>query len=89
MDLHIYIAGHCPVSAYALELATDVRKAFPHIGVRVMDVDEPATELLDDVLFTPGYFLDGRSIHWGNPTRETLFDVLRQIDQEPEKGGMP
>jgi len=88
MHLPIYIAGHCPVSAYALELAAEVRHAFPHIHVSISDVDEPAAAVSEEVLLTPGYFLNGNPIHWGNPTRETLFQVLRQRDQE-SKGEMP
>lgn len=78
MDLHIYVAGHCPVSAYSLELAADVRGAFPHVNVAVVDVEQIEAALPDDVLFTPSYFLNGQPIHWGNPTRESLFGMLRR-----------
>lgn len=93
MDLHIYIAGHCPVSVYAMELADDVQHAFPHVRVCVVDVEGPAQGTVQkpagDLLFTPGYFLDGVPIHWGNPTREKLFHVLRQKTHESGQGEKP
>jgi hypothetical protein len=89
IHLRIYIAGHCPVSVYSLELAADVRRAFPHIEVSVVDIEQSDGDAPDDVLFTPGYFLNGRPVHWGNPTRERLYQVLREMKQESTKGETP
>lgn len=77
--LRVYVASHCPLSAYSIELAREVRVAFPQLHVQVIDVEQTGREkpaLPDEVLFTPGYFLDGRPLCWGNPTREELFRLV-------------
>ena len=91
--LSIYIAKHCPVSHYSVALARDVADAFPEVDVRVIDVDDKAEsgggKLRDHVLFTPGYFLDGRLISWGNPRRNDLFAlVARALDRNAERDSL-
>jgi len=85
--LTIYIAKHCPVSRYSVTLAREVAQAFPEVDVRVIDIDEWSGaghgSQRDGVLFTPGYFLDGRLISWGNPRRNELFALLaRALDND-------
>lgn len=78
--LSVYIAGHCPASRYSRELAQAVADVFPELYVEVIDVDEPA-ELPPggiDVLFTPGYFLNGRLVAYGNPRPQELERAVRQ-----------
>jgi len=82
ITLRVYIAGHCPVSAYSIELAREVAATFPQLAVNVIEVDGPDLDrhhICDEVLFTPGYFLNGRPIAWGNPARDDLFGLLSQI----------
>ena len=89
--LHIYIAGHCPVSTYSIELAREVKLAFPQLSVNVIDLEQPGTRdlpLPEDLAFTPGYFLDGRPIYWGNPRREELFRTLERAMNEGELRGL-
>ena len=83
-SLRVYIAAHCPISVYSVQLASEAAAAFPDIEVRVIDVDQPGWKgagTPDDVLFTPGYFLNGRPICWGNPYREELFRWLQEAAQ--------
>ena len=89
MHLRVYIAGHCPVSAYSMELAAEARQAFPRMEVSIVDIEQSEGEAPDEVLFTPGYFLNGRPVHWGNPTRETLYQILRQMEHEFTTGEVP
>jgi len=79
-SLLVYIAGHCPASRYSRELAMEMADAFPELDVTVIDVDAPAAQPPKgaDVLFTPGYFLNGRLVAYGNPRREELERVVRQ-----------
>ncbi len=78
--LSVYIAGHCPTSRYSRELAQAIANIFPELYVEVIDMDEP-TALPPrgmDVLFTPGYFLNGRLVAYGNPRQQELERVVRQ-----------
>ena len=91
VDLRIYIAGHCPVSDYAIELAQEVTQAFPLMDVSVFDVEQfkgGLQEAQDEVLLTPCYFLDGRPIYWGNPAREDLFQIIDRVTSDAMTGGM-
>jgi hypothetical protein len=82
-SLCVYIAAHCPVSVHSIQLAREAAAAFPDVDVRVIDVDqlELSAPTPDDVLFTPGYFLDGRPVCWGNPYRWELFQWLQEATQ--------
>lgn len=78
--LSVYIASHCPTSRYSRELAKEMADAFPELEVEVIDVDAPAALPPGgaEVLFTPGYFLNGRLVAYGNPRREELERAVRQ-----------
>lgn len=78
--LSVYIAGHCPASRYSRDIAQAMAEAFPGLHVEVIDVDQPAAlpPRGVDVLFTPGYFLNGRLVSYGNPRREELEQAVRQ-----------
>lgn len=80
VTLSVYIAGHCPASRYSREMALAMAEAFPDLYVEVIDVDQPATLRSggEDVLFTPGYFLNGRLFSYGNPRQEELERAVRQ-----------
>lgn len=81
VSLRVYVARHCPASTYSIELAGQAAALFPQADVCITDVDDAHwgdEQERQAVLFTPGYFLDGRPIFWGNPPRDELFHRLRQ-----------
>jgi len=82
-SLRVYIARHCPASIYSIELVRRVARSFPQADVRIVDVDDAqavSEQERQAVLFTPGYFLNGRPIFWGNPPWEDLLRRLCQND---------
>ncbi len=84
-SLRVYVASHCPASIYSLELAGQVAALFPQAEITITDVDDPQwgdEEERQAVLFTPGYFLNGRPIYWGNPPRDELLFRLRQAARQ-------
>jgi hypothetical protein len=79
--LRVYVARHCPASRFSVDLARQAAKTFPQVTVLVIDVDDAqwgSEEERQAVLFTPGYFLNGRPIFWGNPPLEDLFGRLNK-----------
>jgi len=89
--LRVYVARHCPVSGYAVDLARQAAAAFPQVEVVIVDVDDAhwdSEEERQTVLFTPGYFLDGRPIFWGNPPAEDLFGRLSNVVGDGSPGAV-
>ncbi|MGQ9517939.1 MAG: hypothetical protein ACUVT1_11795 [Anaerolineae bacterium] len=80
VTLSVYIAGHCPASRYSQEMALAIAEAFPELYVEVIDVDQPAARLSgrEDILLTPGYFINGRLFSYGNPSWEELERAVRR-----------
>lgn len=90
--LRVYVARHCPASGYSVDLARQAAAMFPQVKVLVIDVDDldwGSEGEREAVLFTPGYFLDGRPIFWGNPPVEELFGRLSSAvgDSAPGDAG--
>lgn len=74
--IDIYVAQHCSTCAYAYEVAAEIRRQFPHVHVRMVDMDNP-TETIPDVVFaTPTYLLNGRLWSLGNPSLDKVQETL-------------
>lgn len=68
LALDIYVAQHCNNCAYAYEVAAEIRRQFPHVEVRIIDLGN-TTEIIPETIFaTPTYLLNGRVWSLGNPS---------------------
>ena len=66
--IDIYVAQHCNNCAYAYEVAAEIRRKFPHVEVRIIDLGN-TTEIIPETIFaTPTYLLNGRVWSLGNPS---------------------
>lgn len=79
-EVAIYVAGHCSVCAYAYEIADLIRREFPDIAVRLVDVADAAEPLPESVFATPTYLLDGRRWFLGNPSPAEVFKTLSKLE---------
>jgi hypothetical protein len=73
----VFVARHCYACGEARRLAQEASARFPHLEVRVVNLEDgaPAPELLVAV---PTYMLDGKVVWLGNPAPEELFTRLRE-----------
>lgn len=82
----IYITRHCPTCAYSAEVVAFIRHKFPHVTVRVVDLEDPGEEIPEVVFATPTYLLNGRLWSLGNPSNnfilESLHKCLGMTDKE-------
>ncbi len=76
--LRIYVGQHCWSCDETLRLVGEVRKAFPHLSVELIDLDAEESKNVDEVFSVPTYVLNGRTISLGNPSRDRLFVQLRE-----------
>ena len=74
--LDIYVAQHCGTCAYAYEVAAEIRRQFPHVQVRIIDL-ENTTEIIPEAVFaTPTYLLNGQVWSLGNPSPAKVQETL-------------
>ena len=71
------MAGHCPSCAETRRLAEAAAARFPHLGVRLVDLDGGAP-LPEAVVAVPTYLMDGQVLWLGNPAPEELFARLSE-----------
>jgi hypothetical protein len=68
LTIDIYVAQHCSNCAYAYEVAAEIRRQFPAIHIRIIDLGA-TTEAIPEIVFaTPTYLLNGRVWSLGNPS---------------------
>ncbi len=74
--LRIYVSASCPMCHRAHELVAEVRTLRPAYPVEIVDLDQPDVQKPDGVFGTPTYILGERIISLGNPTLQTLLDLI-------------
>ena len=74
--IDIYIAQHCGTCGYAYEVAADIRRQFPHVQVRMIDMEHPLEAIPEAVFATPTYLLNGRLWSLGNPSPAKVQETL-------------
>ena len=80
--IDIYVAQHCSNCAYAYEVAAEIRRQFPHVQVRIIDL-ENTTEIIPEAVFaTPTYLLNGRVWSLGNPSSAKVQETLTLMSAE-------
>lgn len=80
----IYVMQQCANCAYAYTVAEEIRRAFPQVMVRFVDMAEPGEEIPEIVFATPTYLLNGRLWSLGNPSPTQVFDTLRRLTAASE-----
>ncbi len=85
-DLAIYVAEHCFTCEYAYEVADAIRRDFPHVALRLVDIAAPEAEVPEVVFATPTYLLNGRVWSLGNPSNERIRTTFAQIDSKQKLG---
>ncbi|MCB0075095.1 MAG: hypothetical protein KDE20_26735 [Caldilineaceae bacterium] len=71
-SLSIYVSAHCMTCVYAHEVAAGIRRDYPQVDVRVIDVHQPDAVVPEAIFATPTYLLDGRVWSLGNPSAEKI-----------------
>lgn len=79
MRVDIYVAEHCRVCQYSLEVARRIEADFPHVTLRVVDIARTTEPLPEAVFATPTYLLNGRLWSLGNPSPEDVEERLTVI----------
>ena len=75
-ELTIYVAEHCFNCEYAYEVADAIRRDFPHVQLRIVDVAAPGATVPEVVFATPTYLLNGRVWSLGNPSDERIRETF-------------
>lgn len=75
--LIIYVADNCPSCAESRRLARQAAERFPHVEVKVVNMDEPTAEIPDLIFATPTFVLADQIISIGNPSPRQLAAHLQ------------
>jgi len=79
-EVAIYVAEHCTLCAYAHEIAELIRREFPAVTVRLVDLEQADEPIPESVFATPTYLLDGRRWSLGNPSPADVIDTLSKLE---------
>lgn len=79
-QVEIYVHRHCANCAYAAEIAELIRRDYPAIAMRVVDLAETNEPAPEAVFATPTYLLDGRVWFLGNPSPQQVHACLRELE---------
>lgn len=73
----IFVAEHCFVCEYSYEVAAFIRRAFPQVSVRMINMADSQVEIPEVVFATPTYLLNGKLWSLGNPSNEEVLSKLK------------
>jgi alkyl hydroperoxide reductase subunit AhpF len=76
--LEVYVSSQCLNCDEAVRLAEEAAARYPHVVVRVVDLDLVGSPPPDPVVAVPTYLLNGRVVSLGNPYPEELFARLHE-----------
>ncbi|MBX3010889.1 MAG: hypothetical protein KF832_05245 [Caldilineaceae bacterium] len=79
ISLESYVSVHCPICAYAYDVADLIRRDFPMIDVRLVDIHAPNLVVPVAVFAIPTYLLDGRLWSLGNPSPEKIQETFHRL----------
>jgi hypothetical protein len=83
--IEIYVASHCFVCDFAQEIAELIRREYPQIPLRWLDIEQGAV-MPENVFATPTYLLNGQVWFLGNPTPEQVRHALAELGYHGEGG---
>lgn len=81
VELVIYVSPHCQVCAYAYEVADDIRRRFPDVNMRIVDLEKSAERIPERVFATPTYLLNGRVWSLGNPSPTMVTETFGELSR--------
>lgn len=79
LSLAIYVSAHCPVCAYAYEVADLIRHTFSQVQVCLVDIHGEQESIPEAVFATPTYLLNGRLWSLGNPSLEKIYETFQRF----------
>ena len=79
VEVVIYVSDHCMVCDYADEVAATIRRDFPQVAVRLVDLSTATEPIPESIFATPTYFLNGRLWSLGNPSPEQVARELTAL----------
>jgi hypothetical protein len=79
IEVTIYVTQHCPICAYASEVAENIRHDFPQVELRIIDLATTSEPIPEAVFATPTYLLNGRVWSLGNPSPQQVTTTLHQL----------
>lgn len=68
----IYVVEGCHNCLFAKGVAEDIRRDFPTVQVRVIDMSATSDPIPEAVFATPTYLLNGRIWSLGNPSPQDI-----------------
>ena len=79
VEVVIYVAEHCLSCDYSYEVAEDIRRDFPQVAVRIINMAKTEEEIPEAVFATPTYLLNGKLWSLGNPSPTQVVDTLSGV----------
>jgi hypothetical protein len=76
--LKVYVAEHCPGCSEARNTAVRIRKDYPDVTVRVIDISKTGKIIPDEIFATPTYVLNNQVVSLGNPGPD---DIVRWMSK--------
>jgi predicted thioredoxin/glutaredoxin len=82
-QITIYVAQHCATCDYSFQVAAEIRREFPHVQVRIVDLEQTTEAIPEAVFATPTYLLNGRVWSLGNPSPAQVEETLSRLSHKP------
>jgi hypothetical protein len=76
----VYVLEGCANCAYAIGVVEEIRRAYPHVAVRMVDLAHPGEPIPEAVFAAPTYLLDGNVWSLGNPSPAQIRDTLSKME---------
>ena len=77
--LAIYIAEHCEICEYALEVAAWIRQSYPRVDLQIVDIHQTTEPVPECVFATPTYLLNGQVWSLGNPSADKINTTFGEL----------
>ena len=76
--LIVYIAEHCPGCTEARNTAIRIKRDYPDVTVRLIDIANTGEVIPDEIFATPTYVLNNQVVSLGNPGPD---DIVRWMNK--------
>ena len=73
----MFIDAGCELCVWALATTNEIKKRFPALIVKIIDIGKGEGPIPDSVFAVPTYVLDGNVVSLGNPAIEELDRTIR------------
>ena len=79
IELNIYVVDHCMSCEYAHEVAEGIRRDFPEVELKLINMATTSETIPESVFATPTYLLNGRVWSLGNPSQDMVADTFGSL----------